>query len=414
MKILMLGRWVPPPRRPVRATREYQFAHHLAQRHQLTLAFIVDHREAAGSISVLRSEFGDLEFAAIPRGWKSLASAVRLAGGESCTLSYFRSEALRTRLEDRVRRTGYDLVFVSSSSMIQYALEVGPGVPMVVDFGELDSEWWVRQASRGSFPAARFFRTEAARLRAAETAAAHRADLCLAETSEAAEIVRSLGASSPVGIIPSGIEVDARGPAARGDQPPTIVFNGVFREGTDPKDTLAFCQSIMTGARARIPRVRFVVASKEPVPGIRAGRAIDGLEFVFAPPDLRALFHDRVVAVAPPGSGFDQRVSVLEPMAAGIPVVTTPEVCVRVGASPGQDVRVAVTAADFSRQATELLESSALREEVGTRGRAFLESTLSWDTVAPRLDPLLTGVVKRGPASPPTTKPRPTAVIPGG
>ena len=414
MKILMLGRWVPPPRRPVRGTREYQFAHHLAQRHQLTLAFIVDHREAAGPISVLRSEFGDLEFAAIPRGWKSLASAVRLAGGESCTLSYFRSQALRTRLEDRLRRTGYDLVFVSSSSMIQYALEVGPDVPMVVDFGELDSEWWVRQAARGSFPAARFFRTEAARLRAAETAAAHRADLCLAETTEAGEMVRSLGASSPVGIIPSGIEVDARGAAAGVDQPPTIVFNGVFREGTDPKDTLAFCQSIMAGARACIRNVRFVIVSKEAVPGIRAGKGIDGLDVVLAPPDLRALFHDRAVAVAPPGTGFDQRVSVLEPMAAGIPVVTTPEVCERLGACPGREVRVAVTAADFWLQATELLESSSLREEVGTQGRAFVGATLSWDIVASRLDPLLAGVVKVGPAAPSTAKPRPIAVVRGG
>src|SRR5207244_10656942 len=69
----------------------------LAQKHSLTLAFTTDNPNAVGPISSLRSEFGDLEFTVVPRTWKSLTSAVSLMTGESCTLSYFRSEALRSR-----------------------------------------------------------------------------------------------------------------------------------------------------------------------------------------------------------------------------------------------------------------------------------------------------------------------------
>ena len=101
-------------------------------------------------------------------------------------------------------------------------------------------------------------------------------------------------------------------------------------------------------------------------------------------------------------------------MAGGIPVVTTPEVCERLGASPGRDVKVAGTAADFGLRLIELLESSSLREELGTRGRAFVEANLSWDTVTARLDQLLAGVVKPGPASVPTTMSRPGTVVRGG
>jgi len=170
----------------------------------------------------------------------------------------------------------------------------------------------------------------------------------------------------------------------------------------------------MAGVRARVPRARFVIASKDPVPGIRAGKEVDGLELVLAAPDLRPLFHDRAVAVAPRGAGFDLRASVLEPMAAGIPVVTSPEVCERLGACPGRDVWVAGTVADFRMQLIELLESASLREEIGTRGRAFLEANLSWETATTALDQLLSGVVPAGPAPAPTTKPRPIAVVRGG
>src|SRR5262249_13290024 len=119
MNILMLGRWLPPPRRPVRDTREYQFGRYLVRDHHLTVAFVTDNPDTTGAISALRKEFTDIEFAVMPRTWKSLEAALRAATGESCTLSYARSGALRTRLEDRIRRSDYDLVFVLSSSMIQ-------------------------------------------------------------------------------------------------------------------------------------------------------------------------------------------------------------------------------------------------------------------------------------------------------
>ena len=413
MKILMLGRWLPPPRRPVRGTREYQFARHLARRHQLTLAFIADHRDAAGPVTVLRSEFGDLEFAAIPRGWKSLASAVRLAAGQSCTMSYYRSEALRTRLAERVNRTGYGLVFVSSSSMIQYALDVSPTIPMVMDFAELDSEWWMRQARGGSFPAEGFFRAEATRLRAAETAAARRAALCLTETSEAAEMVRALGGSAPVGVIPTGIDVDTRGPAGAGDQPPTVVVSILFRSGPELKDALEFYRSVGPAVRAEVPRVRFVVASRDPVPAGRVRKDAVGIE-VTALTDPRPLLHTRTVAVAPPGAGFDLRASVLEPMAAGIPVIVSSRTCERLGAQSGRDVQVADTASEISRRLIELLESDTHRREIGSRGRSLVETGFSCDVVTARLDQLLAGVLKAPPGVEPAARPLPIAVVPGG
>jgi len=224
MNILMLGRWVGAPRYPLKATREYHFGRVLAQKHSLTLAFTTDNPNAVGPISSLRSEFGDLEFTVVPRTWKSLASAVSLMTGESCTLSYFRSEALRSRLADRIRTTPYDLVFVTSSSMIQYAMEIDPAIPVIVDFAHLDSEWWIRQASRGSFPGSRFFQTEGVRLRATEALAARRAAHCLVATPEAAKLVQGFKPTGPVTVVADGVDVENFRSRPRRGGPPTVVL----------------------------------------------------------------------------------------------------------------------------------------------------------------------------------------------
>ena len=394
MNILMLGRWLPPPRRPVRGTREYQFARHLARAHRLTLAFVTDNPDTAGSISALRSEFGDLEFASVPRGWKSLASAVRLATGESCTLSYFRSEALRTRLADRLRNTEYDLVYVSSSTMIQYAMEVDPAIPLVADFGTLDSEWWARQAVRGTYGASRFFRTEAARLRAAETIAARRAAQRLVETPEAARIVQSLAPGVPTVVIPSGVDLDGAGAGSRPGKVPTVVFNASLSNEAELDEVLDFCRSIIPAVRAQVPQVRFVLAAKDSVPAGREGRGVEGLEIVAPMSDVRLLLHRQSVVAAPSGPGFDTRTSVLEPMAAGVPVVTVSSVRDALRARAGHDLQVSDNRLDFALRIIELLVDDHLREEMGAQGRRFVQENFSWSVFAARVDDLLAGVIR--------------------
>ena len=412
MKILMLGRWVPPPRWPIRLTREYQFARHLARSHRLTVAFTTDSSDIAGAISALRSEFGDLEFATVPRGWKSLGAALSLVTGESCTLSYFRSEALRTRLADRHRRTGYDLVFVSSSNMIQYALDGDPTIPLVVDFGEVDSEWWLRQAARSGVGSARFFRTEAARLRQAEAAAARRAAACVAATPEALELVARLGAVGRTGVIPNGIEMESFGPSVRPGSVPTVVFNASPEGGPAVAAGIEFFRGLVPALRGEFPRVRFVVCRPE---GLGSDRALTGLgvETVASGAELRRILTSETVAVAPIREG-DGRASVLEPMASGVAVVTTSRMCRQLGARSGHDLQGADGRSEFVRCVIELLASAGRRAELGRQGREFVAAAFAWGAFTPRLDHVLGEVVRATPSPSPGTEPRAVEATHGG
>ena len=409
----MLGRWLPPHRQPVRATREYQFARQLARSHLLTLAFVSDSSDVAGTVSALRSEFGDLEFSTVPRSWKALSSAVRLAAGESCTLSYFRSEALRTRLADRMRRTRYDLVFVLSSGMIQYALSVDASVPMAVDFGSVDSAWWARQADRASFGAGRFFRTEAARLRAAEVAAARRAGRCSVESPEAADIVRGLAPGVLTTVIPTGVDVDAFEPVVPAGKVPTVVLNVAADADGDLEEAMKFCQALRPAVRARIPDVRFVVASRRPFPIGVDSRGDRGVEVVASGTDLRLLLHDQAVAIAPLHDGSDLRSSVLEPMAAGVPVVAHSRIGQYLAVQAGSDVLTCDSAGGFAAQVVGLLQNDALREEVGVQGRRFVHGNCSWSAVGASLERMLADILGRRPG-PEADQDRPIRALHGG
>ncbi|HKW94412.1 MAG TPA: glycosyltransferase [Methylomirabilota bacterium] len=400
MNILMLGRWLPPPRRPVRGLREYQFARHLVRQHRLTLAFVADNPDAAGAISALRSEFGDLEFSSVPRGWKSLSSAVRLATGESCTLSYFRSEALRTRLAERMRRTRYDIVLVLSSTMIQYALDTDPTIPVVVDFAGVGSEWWLQQAARGTFPGTRFFRTEAARLRAAETAAARRAARCIAERAEAARIVESFGATGPITVIENGVDVEMFGYGPRQGTTPTVLLSMSGANEADLRDTGEFWRKVVPAVRAHVPSVRFVTVCREPLPSGRLNPGSAGVEVAGPGYDMRPLLHSRTVAAAPWRAESDLVPGVLEPMAAGVPVVVTSQVRSRLGGTEDPAVCIADDPAQFASELVRLLERDADRKRAGQEARRFIEANYSWEVHAAHLGEVLSEVANRATKKP--------------
>jgi glycosyltransferase involved in cell wall biosynthesis len=392
MNILMLGRWLPPPRRPVKSTREYQFARQLAGKHHVTLAFVSDNPDAVGAISALRAEFGDLEFASVPKTWKSLTSAVSLAAGESCTLSYFRSEALRTRIADRLRRTRYDLVFVSASSMIQYALDSDPSLPMLVDFGRVDSEWWARQAVRGAFPARRFFRAEAARLRIAEASAARRAVRCVVETHEAGRVVGAWAPTASIAVIPNGVDVEFFGSSPRGGRTPLVVINSALDTEAGIREVVDFCRTILPVVRAGVPEARIAVVSKEAVRVNGAFTGCPGVEVSAPVTDVRALFHTHAVAAAPMREGSELRSSVLEPMAAGVPVVTTRGAAGQLRAVAGRDILTADDPVDFARQMVRLLRDPSARAAMGARGRAYVATHHAWNVVAGALMEIVEGL----------------------
>jgi glycosyltransferase involved in cell wall biosynthesis len=117
-----------------------------------------------------------------------------------------------------------------------------------------------------------------------------------------------------------------------------------------------------------------------------------GVELAAPIADLRSLFHSKTVAVAPLQTCADLQATALEPMAAGIPMVTSMSIRDQLGAQAGRDVEAADGRGDFALRIVELLESTSRREELGAQGRDFVRTNFSWEIFASRLGGLVEGL----------------------
>ncbi len=113
-------------------------------------------------------------------------------------------------------------------------------------------------------------------------------------------------------------------PCKIGDrEPDTMLFVGNFRHPPNIKGLQHFRQEILPLIRQGRPQSRLIVVGADAPENLQAILAEDGIEFLGAVADIRAVLTRYAVFVAPILSGSGIRVKILEAFACGIPVVST-------------------------------------------------------------------------------------------
>jgi glycosyltransferase involved in cell wall biosynthesis len=106
-------------------------------------------------------------------------------------------------------------------------------------------------------------------------------------------------------------------------------------------------------------------------------------------PDVRPWLHRAAVMVAPLNIARGTQNKILEAMAAGVPVVTTPKAARGVDAIPGEHLLTAGSPDEAATAIERLLASPGERARLVRAGRARMLSHHAWPASMRRLDALL-------------------------
>jgi len=129
-----------------------------------------------------------------------------------------------------------------------------------------------------------------------------------------------------------------------------------------------------------------------PPASVRAYSGRGGITVTGAVDDVRPFVERAALSLCPVRVAGGVQNKILESLALGVPVVTSPEGFEGLGARGEEDgVRVARDDDAFAALSLELMRDARLRAELGRRGAEFIARSYDWDRQVAALEAVLAG-----------------------
>ncbi len=180
------------------------------------------------------------------------------------------------------------------------------------------------------------------------------------------------------------------------EQEKHLLFVGNFTHAPNVDAALWLGHEIMPKLRAACPGVRLTLVGIYPPPSVR-NLVCDDISVTGPVADIAPFFRQATVFIAPLRIGGGMRMKVLQAMALGKAVVTTP----RGGSGLDVDgktppIVIAETTDEIVHATTVLLTNTETRHSLGNRARAFVAAHLSAEAYAERLEAVYAEVTRTG------------------
>jgi glycosyltransferase involved in cell wall biosynthesis len=190
-----------------------------------------------------------------------------------------------------------------------------------------------------------------------------------------------------VKVLPNGVDLDYFHPNGRVErEAATLIVSGKMSYHANVTMVLHLVQNIMPAIWAQRPEVQLKIVGKDPIPDIQALAENEMIEVTGTVPDIRPYMRNATMALTPVVYGAGIQNKVLEAMATGTPVVSTPLAVSALDVIPGKDLEVAQNPLEFANRVLYLLQHPQKRQQIGESGLAYVQNNHKWSVIAERLE----------------------------
>jgi glycosyltransferase involved in cell wall biosynthesis len=199
--------------------------------------------------------------------------------------------------------------------------------------------------------------------------------------------LRALAPDLPLAVIPQGVDGPSEPVAITDRKPASLVFVGNFSYEPNVDAALRLAVEVLPLVRTRVPAATLTLVGVDPPPSLtRLG--CDHIEVTGEVPDVFARLARARVFVSPLVLGAGMKNKVLEAMAAGTPVVATPESCDGLDLHNGEDALLATTPTGLADATVRVLIDDRLAAALARSARRLVEGSYRWSTVIGRYEAL--------------------------
>jgi sugar transferase (PEP-CTERM/EpsH1 system associated) len=385
VRILFLSPRQCWPARSGAKLREYHFTKALAQHGQLTYLHFTD----PGTDPLTQQ---DLPFChrviAIPKptpyGPVNLIRGV--VGPSPLPILNYASQQMSAAVDRLTKAEAFDLIHFDSIHMIHYG---GTASKAVYNWHNIESEAMQRFGDTVSSGAKRWY----ARLTASKLAALERGILKTAlghvvcSEREQKEL-KQIAPLARIAVVENGVDVASFAGAAEGStESRKLVFIGLMEYYPNVEAATSFAQRIWPSLRQRFPQLSLWIVGANPTPEVRELGKLEGVTVTGTVPEVRPYYRDALAAIVPLRTGGGTRLKILEAMAAGVPVISTPLGAEGLTVTPDKTILMADPddAEAWVRHLAHLTTSESNRKTLTAAALELVRTQYDWEILGRKL-----------------------------
>ena len=185
---------------------------------------------------------------------------------------------------------------------------------------------------------------------------------------------------TPAVALPNGVDLDRFRPTALPPDPRRILFIGSFAHRPNVMAMEFFLREVWP--LLRDATLHIIAGARHEQYKVDADLTLPGIELEGFVADVRPAYQRAALVVAPLVASAGTNIKVLEAMAMGKALVSTPAGVNGLDLTPGEDFLLAHTAAEMAAAIEKLWNEPATRAAIERAARARVERDYSWDSIA--------------------------------
>jgi glycosyltransferase involved in cell wall biosynthesis len=205
-------------------------------------------------------------------------------------------------------------------------------------------------------------------------------------------ILHKYGCSTPIQIVPNGVDISHYQDDFGKPVPNSLVFTGALTYSANYNAMEFFLGEIYPLIQEKCSSVRLAVTGRLQGVPIERLPARPGVTFTDYLEDVRPTIASSWVSIVPLRIGGGTRLKILESLAIGTPVVSTSKGAEGLELTPDQDILIADTPSEFASAVLRLLADPILRQALSNRGKRAVAARYDWQRIGQSLNEFISQV----------------------
>jgi sugar transferase (PEP-CTERM/EpsH1 system associated) len=385
MNILFVANRFPYPPHRGDKLKIFNLARQLSRNHNLYLITFIQDKNDYQYLDELGKYFKKIDVIYLSEIRSAFNCVAGFFSSMPFQVNYFKSHEFEKRLNDVISNYNIDAIHTQHLRMSQYTSKI-KNIPTILDLPDAYSLYWKRRSTLCcSYFKKKLEMLEHRKVTEYESIIKN-FDMTLVCSNEDKNILEIDHDYDSVNILPNGIDTSTfHSDFHDYSINDRIIFTGNMDYFPNIDAAVYFSEEIFPEVLKRFPDVKFYIVGQKPPQRVKDLQS-DNIIVTGFVDSIADEYGSGSIAVSPVRVGAGTLNKVLEPMAMGLPVVSSQIGFEGIGASHGEEILLAKNKNEFVNSITNLLSDENYRRYIGESGKNHVIQNFSWEKVAEILE----------------------------